>query len=251
MMILLLYWRYYEIPEDIFTEQSRREEQFWPKDLDILVSEAGTSDTVSDNGKIVRMLILEVKNGSKTQKIVELDARMHIVAQSSIEPETDIPMTVRFFPDEILVWQDNQKQVSMRPDERLPLVLAFQRWTPPVGEIRFGDRGFSNHLFDREAIYQVEIHFLGRMQSETEFKRFYDTRTIYCHPAEGKFCFGSSLGRSTYDNVPEALVKVVSIAEEGHWLDYSSPFHRQQEQKQKEAREAEPKKQERSRKHKR
>jgi len=227
----------------VYNEQERRINAFWPQDLDVRVYESDVREMKDEEGNIVPIMTFEVVNADKRRKMMELEAEIQSVHHTSID-KADGAMTIPFFPEQKGMWDDNTTTITLRPEGKALLFIAYLDRRPKENPVRvhFGEGSFTNHLFDREAMYQFGIKFTGKMDGELEFRQSHVMRVFYANPAQNEL-YSSELVKaiSIYEEIPKPLIKIIEVADQGYWYDYSSPFQRQQKQKQKEAREAEAK----------
>jgi len=227
------------------SDQKKRIEQFWPQNLDVRVYDAFVREMTDDNGKTIPVVTVEVVNGDKTRKMLELEAEIQHFNHTSIDRD-DGPMTIPFYPEQRGIWEDNTTSITLRPEGKAMLLIAYLDRRPPENPLRvhFGEGAYTNHLFDREAMYQIEIKFTGKMDGELEFRQSHVMRVFYANPAQNVLYSDNVVKGMFYSEIPRPLIRVLKVAEQGYWHDYSSPSRRYWEQKQKEARDAESKKQE-------
>lgn len=223
----------------LYNMQAERIERFWPETLVMGVYDANQRDTIDDKGNTIQVSVLKATNGDSKRKVIELEAEIKHISQSSIE--NGEPMTLSgFFPDEKVIWEDGHTSISLRPGEPANFLLAYLGIDDP-SRIKFGLGGYYHWRFDREAVYQFDIEFSGKLEGETDFKRCHYMNVLYANPQEKIIVFARDI-RDREIKIPEPFLKVIETAELGMWHDYSSPFQRQQAQLQKEARDAAAKK---------
>lgn len=240
LLYFALYLHHYVMEHVIvYNEQERRINAFWPQDLDVRVYESFVREMKDEEGNMISVISIDVVNGDKRRKIVELEAEIRHINHTSVDKENGA-MTIPFYPEQRAMWEDSTTTINLRPEGRALLLIAYLDRRPKQSPVRvhFGEGSFTNHLFDREAMYQIDIKFTGQMDGELEFRQTHIMRVFYANPARN-ILYGHDIVKATsiYEEVPKQLIKVLEVAEQGHWYDYSSPFRRQQEQKQKEARE--------------
>ena len=228
LLILIVPWiRFFEIPEDIHNEQAKRIDAFWPDDLDLRVYDSGLGEITKENGAKFPALMFTAVSGEKKKKIVELEGQIDSISQTSIDPNGEA-MTLPFFADQRIVWDDGTTITELRPEDRLDFVLGFlDTRDPPI--MRFGEGGYANWRFRDEAVYQFSMRFMGKLEGGTEFKRFHYMQVLYADPLDGRVMMGDR-AIEIYD-IPKEFVKVINVAGEAYWYDYSSPSRRQQEEK--------------------
>lgn len=230
----LLSWRYYEIPQEIYNEQAKRIKQFWPDTLDIIVQDFGIERVSDEDGKYFEEFVLEVRSGYKNKQVIELEARVRTVNQTLFDTDTNEPMTIPFFPDERILWENGNGRVNLRPDDRKHIQLGFLAFDQPQ-RVYFGERQFTNHLFERESVYQIDVQFMGKLEGETEFRQFNFMQVYYSNPTINRLSIGHrAIEIKLYEPLPIPFVEVIEAAKKGYWKDFSSPFRRQQDKKRRE-----------------
>ena len=215
VIIILPYIRYYKVPRDLYLQQRKRELMFWPRGLDLDVSAYTLNYYLDDQDIQRKCLWLKIRNGSKTYQIMELEARITDIAQTRID--SDVPVTLMHFPGSLMDWEDWQTEAVIRPDEsKLIFVAEFsqeERQKPIFGRDRF-----VHYLFEHQAVYQISIEFMGKVEGELEFRRFNYMTTIYSDPTSPEqLLFGNDAIRF-YPNLPKPFVKVIEVGQEGRWF---------------------------------
>jgi hypothetical protein len=219
----------------IYSEQSTRIEQFWPEALDILVFyNLDVQEYIDEENSEVIAISFTVENENKKNKYIEMTAEIKSVSQTSFDPNTGEIITLPFFADRKVVWDNGETVINLRPNQRMIFYFAYID-KGDHSRLRFGEGGYTKWLFDREAIYQFEIEFIGKIEGEIEFRRFHYMDVVYANPAKNKMIIAQMAKKYHMDEIPVPFIKVIDAAELGHWYDYSSPFQRQESQKQKEA----------------
>ena len=217
-------------PVVIFNEQASRIGRFFPETLDIFVySELDTTEFINDKGKQIKSISFVVKNSDKKKKIVELDAEIKSISQTSIDPDSGETITLPFYAETRVIWDNKDIPVSLRPEQKMGFYIAYLD-LEKESVVRFGEDRFTSWLFSREAIYQFSIEFIGKLEGENEFRRFNYMNVVYSNPTD-KSLFVAIEARSRHKDIPESFFKIIDSAQKGYWYDYSSPFQRQQAQK--------------------
>ncbi len=222
----------------IYSEQAKSIEQFWPESLDIRVyHDFDMRELVDDKGNKIASVGFVAQNVSKKNQIVDLEAEIKSVSQTSFDLDSGEVITLPFFAERKVVWENEKTRVSLRPDQSMSFYLAYLDLENP-SRLRFGDGGFVWWLFDREAMYQFDIEFMGKIEGEIEFRRSHYMDVVYTNPSKNKLMIAREAKERHPDEIPVPFLKIIESAEKGYWYDYSSPYQRQQAQKQKEARDA-------------
>lgn len=226
----------------IYNEQHKRIEQFWPESLDIHVYyNLDMRELMDDKGNKITSAGFTAKNASKKNRIVELTAEIKSISQTSFDPDSGEVITLRFFAERKVVWENSETLVNLRPDQTMSFVFAYLDLENP-SRLHFGEGGFVWWLFDRDAIYQFDIEFMGKIEGEIEFRRSHYMDVLYANPSKDKLIIAYQAKKYHIDEIPVPFLKIIDAAELGYWYDYSSPFQRQQTQKQKEAKDTKFKK---------
>ena len=219
----------------IYSDQSKRIEQFWPESLDIQVYyDSDMRELVDDMGNKIASACFSAKNGSMRNRIIELTAEIKSISQTSFDPDTGEVMTLPFFAERKVIWENGEILVNLRPDQSMSFNLAYLNLENP-SRLRFGEGGFFSWLFEREAIYQFSIEFVGKIEGEVEFRRSHYMDVIYANPPKNKLIIAYLAKELRMDKIPKKFLKIIETAEKGYWYDYSSPFRKQQAQKQRES----------------
>jgi hypothetical protein len=239
--VFILLLSFYRANYVLFHEQENKLDLFWPQTLDISVRYSNFRNIQNENGDEFPAVALTVKNIHPNLKIVELDAVINHLAHSYIE--NGDPRTLHHSPDQKTYWNagnENELGVSLRPGQEADLFVAYIARPLKDEDLHtIVGQSYRHYLFQKESMFQVNITLMGKLEGQGEFKRYSSTRVLYAHPEASEIYdlefFSQLFG---YESVPDPLKKIWEGAENGYWIDYSTPFHRQQEQKQKELREA-------------
>lgn len=220
----------------IYNEQINRIEWFWPETLDINVDyDLDMKEVLDDRGNKITAAGFTTINAGKKHQVVELTAKIKSIAQTSFDPDSGEVITLPFFPDRKVVWENGETLVALRPDQSMSFNFAYLDLESP-SKLHFGEGGFVWWLFDREAIYQFDIEFIGKIEGAIEFRRYHYMNVLYANPSKNKLLIALLAKERHLDEIPIPFLQIIEAAKESYWYDYSSPFQRRQAEKQNEAR---------------
>jgi hypothetical protein len=200
--ILLFFWRFYDVPEEIYNEQRKTIDSRIPNQLNIFVGPSpmrGWKMLWKKRERDIRTVYLTVIS-KETKKIVEFHATRLELLQRTADMEPNL-RGATFGPgvnNFRFQWENEDVFTSLIPGDKGELLIAELNLTD--GYPVFGQPKSSPLDSDKPSIYEVYIQFRGKLEGETDFG-YYNYRTeIYCHPENGILEFVEFVS-----NIPDEL----------------------------------------------
>jgi len=203
----------------------------------LLINNSGVDFWKDSNGLDHQAINLEIQNDGEQIQINNLNADIEYILQRIILPtsitSSEIKIETLTYP-----WRQKNllgnKSISLKPGDSFPFLLAcFGNQSPP--QVYFGINGYTELLFDKEAIYEFRILFRGKLEGETEFRDFLYKDIIYSDPMKRRLIIGrDAIGR--YGDFSDLFKSVIEVFYKKPI--YSSDYLRQQAQLPNEVRDA-------------
>lgn len=226
LVAFTLYWRYCEIPEEIYGEQEEAYnkqqeiiEQYKREELDIRIFRGQRTNLYTktfgyeeEDKEYLPVLVLDIIN-EYDQKIIELEARILHIFQWNEEHSARNEECVEFAIRDRLRWQNGETQIELRPGfPATKLQIALHRPDDYELEFRTEPRHKRRGGLKKEAIYEIEIAFMGKLEgNDSRYKSKTHVAEFYSSPKKGRLNFTDSI--TSLDDIPKELIRFVAYAE--------------------------------------
>lgn len=222
-LVLFVYftirWRFFDIPEEIYLEQQKRINDFWPQELSLLIYPSSVDCEYEDADGVTRpCLSLDIKNNTKRYKILELEASIDHLYQTRIA-SSGKPHSLMFSIRDSAGWDDGSKKIELPPeDEKRLLIARFSHGDP--NRVVFGKTPYVHWLFEEVGMYQVWVSLRGKIEGETEYRWNHHQLIFYADTKNNRLVFGEDAKH--IPDLPPSFLQSIEASEVGAYYDHGT-----------------------------
>lgn len=185
-------WRFYDVPEEIYSEQGKFIESLASEQLNLFVSQGGHIFENASDGIPRIYLLLDVVN-METRKIIDVEARFTQIDQWTEKHPDDRTESNGYFSyrTQRLQWQNGSSVIDLTPgfpETKLKIAVLYCY----VPEFMFIHEGVLKPLpeLQTNSLFRVVIELKGKLEGpDPSYKFFHHEVEFICLPKDCKLDF--------------------------------------------------------------